>query len=195
MSYGKGESLPTNTYECGDVLLKWQFLPPKKVKIVPKTADCIFIGYAHISNAYWFLVHESDITYIHKNMIMESRNASFFEDVFPCNSKEESGSSKQMLETIDENSQGQNKDGEVEPRRSKRARVEKKFSPDFLTYMLEGEPQTFKETVNSIDGLMWKEAIKSEIDSILHKHTWELVDLPLGCKPLSSKWVYKRKRK
>ena len=42
---------------------------------------------------------------------------------------------------------------------------------------------------------MWKEATKSEIDFILHNHTWELVDLPLGCKPLSSKWVFKRKRK
>ena len=42
---------------------------------------------------------------------------------------------------------------------------------------------------------MWKEAIKSEIDSIQHNHTWELVDLPPGCKPLSSKWVFKRKRK
>ena len=49
--------------------------------------------------------------------------------------------------------------------------------------------------MNSIEGLMWKKTIKSEIDSILHNHTWELVDLPLGCKPLSSKWVFKRKRK
>ena len=62
-------------------------------------------------------------------------------------------------------------------------------------YVLEGEPWTFKEALNSTEGLMWKEAIKSEIDSILHNHTWELVDLPPSCKPLSSKWVFKRKRK
>ena len=42
---------------------------------------------------------------------------------------------------------------------------------------------------------MWKEVIQSEIDSILQNHTWELVDFPPGCKPLSSKWVFKRKRK
>ena len=100
-----------------------------------------------------------------------------------------------MLETIHENSQDEDTDGEVEPRRSKRARTEKSFGPDFLTYMLEGEPQTYKEAVNSTESLMWKEAIKSEIDSILHNHTWELVDLPSGCKPLSSKWIFKRKRK
>ena len=61
--------------------------------------------------------------------------------------------------------------------------------------MLEGEPRTFKETVNSTKGLVWKKVIKSEIDSILHNHTWELVDLPPSCKPLSSKWVFNRKRK
>ena len=98
------------------------------------------------------------------------------------------------METINENSQNQNKDNEIEPRHSKRARIEKSFGPDFLTYMLKGEPQTYKEVVNSIEGLMWKEAIYSEIDSILQNYTWELVDLPLGCKPLSSKWVFKRKR-
>ena len=59
--------------------------------------------------------------------------------------------------------------------------------------MLEGEPRTFKEAMNSTEGLMWKEDIKSEIDSILHNHTWELDDLPPGCKPLSSKWVFKMK--
>ena len=159
MSYGKEESHPTNTYECGDVLLKWKFLHLKTVKIGPKVVDCIFIGYAHNSSAYRFLVHESNISDIHKNTIMESRNASFFEDVFPCKFKEEPGSSKHKLEPINENSQNQNEDSEVEPRHSKRAMIEKSFGPDFLTYMLEGEPQTYKEAVNSIECRIWKEAI------------------------------------
>ena len=59
----------------------------------------------------------------------------------------------------------------VEPRHNKRVRTEKSFCPDFLTYVLEGEPQIFKEAVNTIESLMWKEVIKSEIDSILHNHT------------------------
>ena len=61
--------------------------------------------------------------------------------------------------------------------------------------MLEGEPQTYKEAVNSTEDLMWKEVINSEIESIQHNLTWEIVDLPPGCKPLTSKWVFKRKRK
>ena len=86
-----------------------------------------------------------------------------------------------MFGTINENSRDENNDNEVEPRRSKRARIEKSFGPNFLIYVLEEEPQTFKEAVNSIEGLVWKEAIKREIDSILHNHTWELVNLPPGC--------------
>ena len=128
--------------------------PSKKVKIGPKTIDCIFIGYAHNSVAYRFLVHESNISNIHKNTIMESRNASFFEVVFSCKSKVDPNSSKRAFETINENSQDGNDTSEVEPRRSKRARVEKSFGPDFLTYMLEGEPRTYKEAVNSTEGLM-----------------------------------------
>ena len=90
---------------------------PKKVKIGPKTIDRIFIGYTHNNIVYRFLVHELNISDIHKNTIMESRNASFFEDVFSCKSKEEPISSKRVLKTINKNSQDQ--DGEVEPKHSK----------------------------------------------------------------------------
>ena len=172
---------------------------PKRMKIGPKTVDCVFIGYAQNSSAYRFLVYESKNPDIHKNTIMESRNASFFEHVFPYINKEhEPSSSRQVHEDIESQEQDEESvdDDELEePRRSKRARVEKSFGPDFLTYMLEAEPQTYKEAVKSAESSLWKEAIKSEIDSILQNHTWELVDLPPGNKPLGSKWVFKRKMK
>ena len=118
------------------------------------------------------------------------------DDNHPINTSEcvDLSSSKRVLESINENSQDQDKKSEVEPRCNKIERTKKKF-PDFLTYVLESEPQTIKEVVNSIESLMWKEVIQSEIDSILQTHTWELVDLLSGCIPLSSKWVFKRKRK
>lgn len=56
---------------------------------------------------------------------------------------------------------------EDEPRYNKRLRLEKSFSPYFLTYLLESEPQSFKEVMNSSECPFWKEAIKSKIDSIL----------------------------
>ncbi|CAL1355160.1 unnamed protein product [Linum trigynum] len=41
----------------------------------------------------------------------------------------------------------------------------------------------------------WKEAINDEKDSIMANNTWVLVDLPPGCKPLGSKWIFKKKRR
>ena len=74
---------------------------------------------------------------------MTSRNAYFSEDVFPIRSREEPRYSKRVLENINENSLDQDKEGEIVPRHSKRARTEKSFDQDFLTYVLEGELQTF----------------------------------------------------
>ena len=70
------------------------------MKIGPKTMDYIFIGYAHNSNGYRFLVYESKNLDIHKNTIMESRNASFFKYVFPCNSKRGPSSFKWTYDTM-----------------------------------------------------------------------------------------------
>ena len=64
-------------------LIKVVMPKPKMVKIGQKTFDCIFISYASISCAYRFIVHKSDISDINVNIIMESRNATFCENVFP----------------------------------------------------------------------------------------------------------------
>ena len=42
---------------------------------------------------------------------------------------------------------------------------------------------------------LWKEVVNNEIESIMQNHTWELVDLPPGSKPLGYKWIFKRKMK
>ena len=54
------------------------------------------------------------------------------------------------------------------------------------------EPESFAEALESEQ---WKEAMQQEIDSIHKNHTWDLVDLPEGKKPIGTKWVFKVKRK
>ena len=191
----KGRSPTYNFLRTWGCLAKVAVPPPKKEKIGPKTVDCVFIGYAQNSSAYRFLVYESAIPDIHKNTYMESRNVSFFEHIFPYRSTSESSSVKRTLHPANDSSQDQEDEFEIELRRSKRARTSTSFGPDFLTYMLESEPQTYKEAVSCPEGPLWKEAIKSEVDSILQNHTWELVDLPPGSKPLGYKWIFKRKMK
>lgn len=41
-----------------------------------------------------------------------------------------------------------------------------------------------------LEASYYKKAFNSEIESIINKHTWELVDLPLG-KPLAINWSSK----
>ena len=55
---------------------------PKKRKLGPKTVDCMFIGYAHNSAAYRFLVLKNNSNLFDANTIIESKNAYFFENIF-----------------------------------------------------------------------------------------------------------------
>ena len=73
--------------------------------------------------------------------------------------------------------------------------MSKSFGPNFLTYLLEDEPQSFKEAMSSPEAPYWKEAINNEVEFILQNHMWELVDLPPGSKPPRYKWIFKKKMK
>ncbi|KAL0427998.1 UNVERIFIED_CONTAM: Retrovirus-related Pol polyprotein from transposon TNT 1-94 [Sesamum latifolium] len=82
-----------------------------------------------------------------------------------------------------------------EPRRSKRARVVKDFRSDLVTYNIENDPITFKDAMASSEAKQWKEAVKSEMDSIVSSGTWVLIDLPPGCTTIEFKWIFKKKLK
>ncbi|PKI76891.1 hypothetical protein CRG98_002678 [Punica granatum] len=56
---GIGRKPSYNHLRVWGCLAKVVIPTPKKVKIGPKTVDCILIGYAHNNSAYQFLVHES----------------------------------------------------------------------------------------------------------------------------------------
>ncbi|KAK3039107.1 hypothetical protein RJ639_028853 [Escallonia herrerae] len=132
---------------------------------VVEQVDGIFIGYASHSSAYRFLVHKSEIDDIHVNTIMETRNAHFFEDVFPYKVAQERNSLERTSMDQDPSQE------EDESRRSKRARMSTSFGPDFLTYLLENEPRTYSEAMSSPEAPHWKEAVNSEIESIMQNHT------------------------
>jgi hypothetical protein len=65
----------------------------KKRKLGPKTVDCVFLGYAFHSVSYRFLVVRSGVPDLLIGTIMESRDATFFENIFPM--RDETSSSRQ----------------------------------------------------------------------------------------------------
>ena len=103
-------------------------------------------------------------------------------------------------------------DEQALPRRSQRLALKSSLNTNFNVYLVEGsrmelgsqhlyyhnvdnDPSTYEEAMRSQDVAFWKEAVDEEKDSILGNNTWLLTDLPVGCKPLGSKWIFKRKMK
>jgi hypothetical protein len=58
---------------------------------------------------------------------------------------------------------------------------------------MDDTPRSIPEAFASPDANEWKEAVRSEMDSIVMNETWEVVDRPFGCKPVGCKWVFKQK--
>ncbi|KAL0424089.1 UNVERIFIED_CONTAM: Retrovirus-related Pol polyprotein from transposon TNT 1-94, partial [Sesamum radiatum] len=52
-----------------------------------------------------------------------------------------------------------------------------------------------RNAMASLEAKQWKEAVKSEMDSIVSNGTWVLVDLPPGCTTIGCKWIFKKKLK
>ena len=73
----------------------------------------MFISYAQNSSAYQFLTYKSEIPNINVNTIIESRNAVFFEHVFPYKIRQELSSQKR---TYDYTQSQETKDNQDEVR-------------------------------------------------------------------------------
>jgi hypothetical protein len=84
-------------------------------------------------------------------------------------------------------------DNNTVARKSKRQRVAKSFGEDFIIYLVDDTLTTIVEAYSSLDAGLWKEAIQSEMDSIMSNGTWEVVHRPYGCKPVGCKWIFKKK--
>ncbi|CAI7890568.1 unnamed protein product [Closterium sp. NIES-53] len=68
-------------------------------------------------------------------------------------------------------------------------------APSRLKYSRLGGPKqaTVEEALSGPQKEEWKAAMDAEFNSLIENGTWELVDLPKGRRPISSKWVFKVK--
>jgi hypothetical protein len=147
---------------------------------------------------------KSEFSDVQVNTLTESRDATFFEDIFPIkvrvSTHSEASTSYTLERTVvslppvytEQPIEHNNTDAH---RRSKRQRIEKSFGNNFIVYLVDDTPKTFTEAYASLDVEHWKEAIQNEMESILTNGTWEMCDLPVGCKPVRCKWVFKKKMK
>jgi hypothetical protein len=143
---------------------------------------------------------------MHVDIIFESRDATFFENIFPMKDMCSNArffseiapdftipieSPVESFEQPPEEVLGEN-DNEV-PARNKRRRIAKSFGDDFIMYLVDDTPTSITEAYALPDADDWKKVVRSEMDSILSNGTWELSELPFSCKPIGCKWVFKKK--
>jgi hypothetical protein len=175
----------------------------KKLKLRPKTVDCIFLGYAHNNIAYRFLVIKSEVSDVYVDTFLKSCDVTFFENIFPMKNFH---SMTRLLKNVIADTTPEPFENFVHvehtlepvheeidseaPRRRKRQRTAMSFGDDFIIYLVDDTPRTISEAFASPDANDWKEVIHSEIDSILSNETWELVDRPYGCNLVGCKWVF-----
>jgi hypothetical protein len=133
---------------------------------------------------------------------MESKDATFFEDIFPM--RDETTSSRQ--ESIEKDNpigsivrdvptpiEHPMEDNDEASRMSKIQMTEKLFGDDFIVCFVDDTPKTIEEAYSSPNADYWKKVVSSEMDSIMMNGTWEVIERPYGCKPVGCKWVFKKK--
>ena len=135
--------------------------------------------------------------------IMESRDATFFENEFPIKNTSSTSSHESILlpEThepvihtdVETHVESPEEDNNIVTQKCKRRRTAKSFGEDYIIYLMDDTSKTIEEAYLSLDADLWKEAVQSEMDSIMSNGTWEVVDRPYGCKPMGCKWVFKKK--
>ena len=117
--------------------------------------------------------------------IIESKDATFFEDIFPMRdmqstSRLESDETPEpaiLMQYYEHKSdESSTEDDEEAPVGSKRQRTTKSFGDDFLVYLVDDDtPSSISEAYASPDADYWKDAVCSEMDSILANGTWEIM--------------------
>jgi hypothetical protein len=155
----------------------------KKRKLGPKTVDCVFLRYAFHSIGYRFLILNSGVPDMLVGTIMESRDATFFEDKFPMKITHDVSNNEPTIphehfisveHTEESHIQNPIEDDNVTTRKSRKPRTTKFFGDDYIVYLVDDTPSTIEEEYSSPDA------------------TWELVERPYGFKPIGSKWVFEK---
>jgi hypothetical protein len=136
----------------------------KKRKLDPKTVDCVFLGYAHHSIAYRFLVIKLEAPDMHVDTFLESRDITFFENIFPMEilygmyslttnviANTTSEPSKFFDHTEHTHEPIHEEIDSEAPRRSKRPRTAKSFGDDFTVYLVNDTFKTIIEAFTSPD--------------------------------------------
>jgi hypothetical protein len=168
-------------------------------KIVEK---CIFIGYKDGLKGYKLWNPETKKVVYSRDVVFREMKDVVKQEFLP--SKEEPEKIEFDLKDDESDSTEEHESEEEDPhtpvlRRSVRERrLPKRYSPsyfhsNFSLSIIDDDPRTVREAVDSEDGNLWKRAMEEEMASLDKNEAWDLVELPTGRNPIGSKWAFKKK--
>lgn len=182
-------------------------------KFESRSKKCYLVGYC--PNGYTLWSPEDGTILYGKDIIFDETKfnceESTIEDLIP-----EPDDSRIISSTMEEDKKIESKANESETeendsnyvkintenvlRRSNRERRKSKYLEDYAVLALHAEafvenvPNFFEEIQDRDDKEEWMHAIQEEVNALQQNDTWELVDLPVGKRPISCKWIFKIKR-
>ncbi|GJZ47672.1 zinc finger, CCHC-type containing protein [Tanacetum coccineum] len=174
-------------------------------KLKQRSVKCIFIGYPKETMGYYFYFPP-------ENKIVVARYAEFFEKRLISQEisgravdleeiqEEEDTTPSEITSNIPQEVEGFEPPQEdvIPIRRSERTHR----APNRLCLNVEveehslgdlNEPTSYKAAMLDLESNKWIDAMNAEIQSMMDNMVWVLVDLPLGCKTVRSKWLFKKK--
>jgi hypothetical protein len=67
------------------------------------------------------------------------------------------------------------------------------FCSNFALSIIDDDPRTVREAVNSEDSKLWKKVMVEEMDALDKNEAWDIIEFLVGKKSIGSKWLFNKK--
>jgi len=159
----------------------------ERAKLDNKSRKSLFLGYSDDVKGYKLYDIAAQKVFISRDVVFDEIMSN------PNNSSKECEQPVAIMNSDSEISSEEDNTEENDltlPRRSQRVR----FPPDRFGEWVNAVNETCPSSANeAFEDNKWKNAMKSEMDSMKENKVWNLVDQPINRKIVKSKWVFKVK--
>ena len=173
----------------------------ERQKLDVKSVKCILLGYGSECKAYRLYNLEKRVVFYSRDVIFNesqrfnSEKESHTPDTLHRGNNSDSNSFQQVELPVDVHETEPIEPEAVPNEAPKRIRRAPDRYGEWVSVSEElgTEPVSYNDAMNSPECEAWKQAMRSEIESMKQNSVWNLVELPKDRTPVACKWVFKKK--